>query len=152
MKEILRFARLYFVLLAIVTAGRWCMGFLGVPYDQGHHYFSLVILTVFSCIYYGAFARRWKGFSVARVMLLGVILGVATQLVILLSTLASYAFGVDSYFVAPRALNATAPLSLSEAVANRLNGLVANTFSSVVVAALGWALGGLLPGSGGEGS
>jgi len=152
MKEILRIARLYFVLLAIVTAGRWCTGFLGVPYDQGHHYFSLVILTVFSCIYYGAFSRRWKGFSVARVMLLGVTLGVAAQLAILLSTLASYAFGIDSYFVAPRALNATAPLSLSEAVANRLNGLVANTFSSVVVAALGWALGGLLPGPDGEGS
>lgn len=145
MKETLRIARLYFALLAIVALGRWCTGFLGVPYERGHHYFSLVILTVFSCIYYGAFARRCRGFSVARAMLLGATLGLTAQLVILVSTLASYALGIDSYFNAPGALNASAPVALQDAVINRLNGLVANTFSSVVVAALGWALGGLLP-------
>ena len=41
----LKVAQLYLVLLGIVTLGRWLQGTFGVPYDRGHHVFSIVVLT-----------------------------------------------------------------------------------------------------------
>ena len=53
MAQHLRLARLFWLLLAVFTIGRLLMS--RVPYDRGHHVFSLVTLTIFSAIYYGAF-------------------------------------------------------------------------------------------------
>jgi len=72
MADMLRVARLFLVLLALVTAGRWLMGTFGVPYENGHHVFSIVILTAFSCIYYGAFTRRWLDYRLIQAVMLGV--------------------------------------------------------------------------------
>ncbi len=77
MAETLRVARLFFVLLALVTTGRWLMGTFGVPYEEGHHIFSIVILTVFSCLYYGAFTRRWLDYRLINALMLGVVMGLA---------------------------------------------------------------------------
>src|SRR5262249_45096894 len=46
MREYLRVARLYIIVLAIFTVGRLAVGFRGVPYERGHHLFSLVIMTL----------------------------------------------------------------------------------------------------------
>ena len=75
MAETLRVARLFFVLLVLVTTGRWLMGTFGVPYEKGHHVFSVVILTIFSCLYYGAFTRRWLDYRLIQAGMLGVIFG-----------------------------------------------------------------------------
>ena len=144
MKEHLRLARLYFALLAIFAIGRWSLAPLEVPYARGHHVFSVVILTLLSCIYYPAFARGLRGYGVADSLTLGAILGLSSQLVILVSTMLSYLFGIDSYWNHPAALGVPG-LSVLGALQNRLLGLVANTLACTVVAALGWALGGLLP-------
>ena len=48
MAEMLRMARLYFVLLAITAGGRWLMGAFDVPYEEGHYFFSISILTIIS--------------------------------------------------------------------------------------------------------
>jgi hypothetical protein len=145
MREYLRLARLFLVLLAVVTVGRWMMGVKGVPYDRGHHVFSLVILTVFSSLFYGAFCRRWLGYRLVQAAILGFIFGLAAQIVIVLATAASYMAGIDTYFTHPRALNAEAALSFGAAMARRLGAAVGNPIFSAIVGSIGWALGGLLP-------
>ena len=45
MAENLKLARLYLLLLAIFTVGRWLLGTFGVPYERSHYLFSIVIMT-----------------------------------------------------------------------------------------------------------
>ncbi len=159
MKQHLSLLRLYFVLLAIFTIGRWAMGFGEVEYVKGHHIFSLMILTIFSSLYYGAFTRRHLGYRVTQAMAVAAIIAFSAQLVILVSTLLSFATG-ETYFTHPVAVNvitwdqyllamkqgaALDPVSLGDALPPRLLGLVANTISGSIVGALGWAMGALLP-------
>jgi hypothetical protein len=145
MRESLRLARLYFVVLAIFTVGRWITGVRGVPYEQGRDWFSIVILTAISALYFPAFARRWRGYRLFPAVGLAMMLALVSQIVIASATVLSYALGVDTYFTHPTALQATAPLPFGEAMLVRLRGLVGNTISSGIIGGLGWALGGLLP-------
>jgi hypothetical protein len=141
----LRLARLYVVLLALMTAGRWAQGLCGVPYEQGFYVFSIVIFTAVSCVYYGAFARRWLKYGLLDAVLLAGLLGLLSQAVILLSTLASYALGLHTYFNHPTALNSARELGLGEAMNVRFGGLVGNSVLAGILGALGWAMAGLLP-------
>jgi hypothetical protein len=143
--EYLRLARLYALLLAIFTVGRWLQGFFGVPYERGHHIFSLVILTALSCLYYGAFTRRWKGYGLMDAVVLAILLGLIGQTVILLSTLVSYGLGLQTYFNQPVALNSPVPMPLAQALSVRIGGLVGNSILAGILGALGWTMGGLLP-------
>ena len=145
MSEYLRLARLYFVVLAIFTVGRWIMGLKGVPYEKGHHVFSIVIMTSLSCLYYAAFVRRWRGYKLFPAVGLAFTLGMASQIVILLATALSYGLGMDTYFTYPTALQADAPVSVGPAMVVRLRGLIGNSISCGIIGSLGWALGGLLP-------
>jgi hypothetical protein len=104
-----------------------------------------VILTVFSCLYYGAFTRRWLDYRLIQAVLLGVVMGLAGQILILILTAISYALGVGSYFNHPTALNSPEALSFGQAMGVRLGGLIGNSIGAGITAALGWALGGLLP-------
>ena len=144
-RENLRLARLYLVVLAIFTFGRWVMGVKAVPYEKGHHVFSIVILTALSCFYYAAFARRWRGYKLFPAVGLAMTLGLASQVVIFLATGLSYALGLDTYFTHPTALNVQEALPAGQAMARRAMALVGNTISSGIIGGLGWALGGLLP-------
>ena len=147
MAELLRVARLYFVLLAVVVIGRLLLGVFHVPYARGTQVFSVVILTIFACLFYGAFCRRWHDYRLIQAAGLGVLMGAASQLVILVLTVASYGLGLSTYFVHPTALGATATdvVPFERAVVVRLGGLVGNSIFAGIVAALGWALGALLP-------
>lgn len=145
MAEYFRVARLYMLLLAIFTVGRWIQGVVGTPYERGHQVFSIVILTVLSSLYYGAFCRRWRGYRLPQAAVLGLLLGLMSQVVIFGATVLSYALDIQTYFRYPRALNVEAPISLGAAVVVRLNGLVVNSVFASIIGALGWAMGGLLP-------
>lgn len=145
MAENLRLARLYLLLLAIFTIGRWLMGIYKVPYEKGHHVFSIVILTLMSSIFYGAFCRRWRRFGPMRAAGLAFTLGLMSQVAIFAATVASYAMGLETYFNHPTALNAAAAVPLGTALATRFSGLVANSISASIAGALGWAMGGALP-------
>lgn len=145
MAQTLSLARLYFVLLAIFTVGRWLMGTSGVPYDHGTGVFSLLVLTTNCAFFYGAFCRRWLDFRVLKAIQTAAFMGVVTQAVILLATVLSYALGMQTYFNHPRALNAAEALTLAQALPVRLGGLVGNTILASIAGALGWALGALLP-------
>ena len=157
MAESLKLARPYLVLLAIFAIGRFLLGPLGVPYGKGHHIFSLVTLTAFSCIYYGVFMRRWRGYRLIQAILLGFALGVISQLAVLLLTLLSYALSLETYFNHPVALNLRLlaetdlrpglqeTVEFGKALANRLGGLVGNSIFAGILGAIGWTLGGVLP-------
>jgi hypothetical protein len=145
MAETLKVARLFLVLLVVVATGRWLMGTFAVPYERGHHVFSIVILTTYACLFYGAFARRWLDYRLVQAALLGLLMGLAAQVLILLLTVLSYALGLDTYYNHPTALNAPEALPFVKALGVRIGGLIGNSIAAGIVAALGWALGGLLP-------
>jgi hypothetical protein len=145
MAEYLRLARLYVLLLAIVTIGRWTLGFQNVPYEKATDKLSIIILTLFASIFYGAFGRRWLNFRIGQAMAMAIVLAFLGQTVIFLSTAASYLLGLETYFNNPIALNAPEAVSFARAMGIRLGGLVANTILSAIAGALGWAMGALLP-------
>lgn len=145
MAENLRLARLYLLMLAIVTIGRWVMGAQGVPYEKGTDKLSIVVLTLFASLFYAAFTRRWLGFRILQAVGLTMTLAVMGQLVVLLSTAVSYVAGLDTYFNYPLALNQKEPVAFAQAMGIRLGGLVANTITGGIAGALGWAMGALLP-------
>jgi len=148
MAEYLRLARLYLLLLAIVTIGRWTLGFQHVPYEKATDKLSIVILTLFASIFYGAFGRRWLNFRIGQAVTMAMILAFMSQVVILLSTVASYTLGIDSYFTNPLALDpkvAPAAIPFARALGLRVFGLVVNTLLNGIAGAVGWAMGALLP-------
>jgi len=145
LRENLRLARPFLALLAIFAIGRWTMGVRDVPYVRGHHVFSLLTLTVLGVVFYGAFARRWLGYTAGRAAVLGMTLSFCTQLVIVILTGLSYGLGLDTYFNHPTALNSEVALAAGPAMLRRLGGLVGNTLFAGIAGALGWLLGGVLP-------
>lgn len=145
MKQYLRVARLFMIVLAVFTLGRLAVGARGIPYERGHHIFSLVSMTLIASAIYGGFCRQWRGYGVARAMGLGLTIGLLSQVVILLATVLSYAFHVDTYFVNPEALNSPVSLSFGAALVSRIGGLVVNSVMSGLAAAIGWVMGKTLP-------
>ena len=146
LKDYVRLARPFFVMLGIVTVGRWLQGTVfGVPYERGTHVFSIVTLCLFASLFSALFTRAWLDWRLAKAAGFAMFMAVVAQLVILLSTLASYLLGVPSYFSNPAALNQTVEVGLGQALGIRAGGLVVNALLNGIAGALGWALGGLLP-------
>jgi hypothetical protein len=145
MSDVLKLARLYWVLLALFTVGRWIMSLQHVPYDKGHHVFSIVTLTFMASVFFAAFARAWRGYGVKQAILLGLVLGLSAQVVIFLSTVVSYMAGIESYFNHPRALNVETAQTFAQAMTRRGPALIVGSIIQGIVAVIGWLLGGLLP-------
>jgi hypothetical protein len=152
LKEHARLARPFFVMLGIVTVGRWLMGTVfAVPYATGTSVLSIVTLTLYASLLSAVFLRPWLGWRLPQAAGFAMYMAVVAQLVILLSTAASYLLGIDSYFNHPMALNRQAdPVSFGAAMGFRAGGLVVNTLLNGIAGALGWALGGLVPDRGGR--
>ncbi len=146
MSQYFRLSRFYLILLALFTAGRWYAGSVAhVPYAKVTDKLSIVILSLLSSLFYGAFCRRWQGFRVSQALMMGGVIGVCGQIVIFVSTVASYLLGLDSYFNNPVALNATAAVAFGDAVGRRAVSFVVNTILNAIAGSLGWAMGGVLP-------
>ena len=138
-----RLARLYLVLLAIFTVGRFLM--FNQPYEKGHQVFSIVTLTLLGSAFYGGFTRRYLGFTLGRAALTAIGLGLASQLTIMTATALSYALGMHTYFNHPTALNQPAAVGFAQAMGIRVGGLVVNCILASIAGSIGWALGALLP-------
>ena len=155
MAENLKLARLYLLLLALFTVGRWLSGTFHVPYEKGTHVFSVVTLTGYAAVFYCAFCRRWRGFRLWRAVGLALTLGLISQAVIFAATLLSYGLGLHTYFNHPTALlgpkAGLTEVPFGRAVVSRVGGLIANPILTGIAGALGWMLGGLLPEYGGAG-
>jgi hypothetical protein len=150
MQDYLRLARPFLVMLALVTAGRWLQGTVfAVEYEKGTGVFSIVTLTVMASLFSTAYLRRWRAWRIWRAVGFAMFLTLVAQAVVMLSTAASYLFGVQSYFNYATALNQPlghgSPVAFGTAMAIRASGLVANTLLGGIAGALGWALGALLP-------
>ncbi len=145
MSDIIRLGRPFFVLLALALAGRWIMGASGVPYEKGHHVFSITAVTVMSAIFYALFCRRWRGYRALDAMAMGAAFGLAAQMAIFVSTAVSYSLGLQTYFNHPAALNAASAVPFEQALVSRAQGLLIGPVVDAVVALVGWVLGGLLP-------
>jgi hypothetical protein len=147
MAQMLRLARLYFVLLCVFAVGRFLQGLGGVAYERGHQVFSIVILTFMASFFYGAFGRRWRGFRLPQAMLLAALMALVAQAVIFGLTFLSYGLGLQTYFNHPRALGQEGLVSvpLASAITVRVSGMVGNPILASLVGAMGWALGALLP-------
>ena len=146
MADYLKLSRLYLLLLAIVTAGRWYIGSVAhVPYEKGTDKLSIVTLTLFASIFYGAFCRRWRGFGLTRALALGALLGFMGQIVVFASTVLASVLGIESYFTNPNALQAKEALPLGAIVVVRAGGMLANTISNAIAGMIGWLMGGVLP-------
>ena len=104
-KGYLRFLRLAFFLISLITVGRLVLSGVGVPYEKGTGIFSIVITMYYVSFLYGAFARRLKGYRPLQAMTLGAIIGFGAEMIILLLTVASFGFNTESYFNHPTALN-----------------------------------------------
>lgn len=145
MGENLRVVRFYLVLLAIFTVGRWSLGFAGAEYDKTHQVFSIVILTFISSAYYGYLSRNFVGGGIKRAIMLGVLLGVCSQIVIFLSTAISYILGIDSFFTNPRALNVEQAIPFGQAMGLRAITFVVNTVLNAIAGAIGYGIGAVGP-------
>ena len=143
--DYLRVGRLYFALLAIFTLARLVQGATGVPYDKAHHVFSIVTLTFMAAAFFGAFCRRWRGYTGLQAMGLGLLFGAGAPVVIFTATVLSYAAGAETFFNHPRALNVAEAIPLADALVVRARGLVIGPMFSASAAGIGWALGSLLP-------
>ena len=89
LNEYARLARPFFVMLAIVTVGRWLMGTaFGVPYEKGTSVLSIVTLTLFASLFSAAFLRPWLGWRLPQAAGFAMYMALVSQLVILLSTAA----------------------------------------------------------------
>ena len=145
MAENLRLARLFLLMLAIVTIGRFTLGAQHIPYAKGTDKLSIVTITILSSIFYGAFCRRWRGLKILHAVMLGGTLGFSAQIVIFVSTVLSYLLGLETYYNNPVAVvgdtNAVAAVSLGSALAFRAFGLVLNTLLNGIAGALGGAVG-----------
>lgn len=145
MSENLKLMRFYFWILALFTVGRWGLGFGGVEYAKAHQVFSLVTLALIASAHHAAFGRAFAGFSWKRAAGIGAMIGLATQVVIFVSTALSYLLGLETFFNNPTALNQTAAVPFGAAMLARLGGLVVNTILNTIAALIGYAMGGALP-------
>jgi hypothetical protein len=145
MQRNLRLARPFFLMLAIVVTGRWMQSLFGVPYERGHHVFSIFILTIYSAVFYGVFTRRWKGYRLLEAVMLGALMGLTAQVLILLSTVVSYSLDLRTFFNHPTALNQPVAVPFATALGIRAGGLVGGSITAGIAGAVGWAIGGLLP-------
>jgi hypothetical protein len=152
MKEKLQFARLPIVLFVIFFVGRLIIGAaMGVnknSYDIANRLFSMVILESHVGLFWGAVGRRYRGYGVGGSIAAVVLAVLVCQLLIIAGTVFSYLAGANTFFNFGEALNQPGvTLSFGAAMAARIGGLIANCLVGAVTAAIGWALGSLIPAS-----
>lgn len=145
MRAMLQFLRLPFLLTLIFFIGRLVMGATGASYAAANSVFSMVILESHLAFLWGALARRY-GYGIVGALEAGLLVGLFAQVLIFGGTIVSDLTGIATYFNNPLAIaGSPEPIGFGDAVVARAVGLVGNCAFSAVLAALGWALGVLIP-------
>ena len=149
MKEKLQFVRLPILLFVIFFIGRLVLGAaMGISkesYDISNRLFSMVILEVHVGLLWAAVGRRYRGYGIGDAITAVVLAVLVSQILIFAGTAFSYIAGVNTFFNYPEALNQQAAIGFGAAMGARTITLIANCIFGAVSAAIGWALGGLLP-------
>ena len=118
MKEKIEFVRLPALLLLIFFLGKLIMSQLGTPYEVGLQFFSMVTLQVHLCLVWPAVARRYKGCGIWGAVQVGILIALASQILIFFGTGLSYLIG-DTHFNYPAALNQEGPVGFVAAMQRR---------------------------------
>jgi len=145
--RVLRFVRLPLVLLVIWTIARFSVGLAGTPYaPRGNAMFSIVGLTIICALIYGAMSNRVGNFTWVGTILIGVVIGLFSQILIFTATLISYAADLDTYFRHWDALNIPegTTMPMGKALATRAGGLIAGPIMGTIMALIGRAVFGKL--------
>ena len=146
--RVLRFVRLPLVLLVIWTVLRFLNGpVFGTPYaPRGNAMFSVLGLTIICALIYGAMSRRVGGFSWVGTILIGLVLGLFSQILIFTATLISYLASVNTYFTHWDALNIPegTTVTMAQAMTTRAGGLLVGPILIIVAALIGRAVFGAL--------
>ena len=141
LQRVLRFVRLPLVLLVIWTVLRFINGpVFGTPYaPRGNAMFSVLGLTIVCALIYGAMSKRIGNFSWVGTILIGVVLGLFSQILIFLATLLSYVLNLNTYFIHWDALNIPegTTATMAQALTTRAGGLLAGPIMGLVLACVG---------------
>ena len=148
--KVLRLIALPLVLLLIWTIARFSLGAAGVPYAaRWNAVTSVFMLTLITCVYYGALSKNLAGFGWGGTVLTGFMLGFAAQILIFTATLLSYLMGVDgtSYFTNWDSLNVDegTVVPMATAMTSRAIGLVAGPVLPIICTVIGRLLAPLVP-------
>ena len=141
--RVLRFVRLPLVLIAIWTIARFILGPANVPYTpRGNAMFSVVGATIICALIYGALSARVGNFSWLGTALIGLVLGLWSQILIFTATLVSYLADLNTYFRHWDALNVpegtTAPMG--QALTARAGGVLVGPIMIIIVTLIGRAV------------
>jgi hypothetical protein len=146
--RVLRFVRLPLVLIVIWTVLRFLNGpVFGTPYaPRGNAMFSVLGLTIICALIYGAMSKRVGNFSWVGTILIGVSLGLFSQILIFFATLISYLANINTYFTHWDALNVPegTVVPMATALATRAGGFIAGPILGTIVALIGRAVFGAL--------
>lgn len=145
--RVLRFVRLPLVLLVIWTIARFSVGLAGTPYaPRGNAMFSIVGLTIICALIYGAMSNRVGNFSWLGTVLIGLVLGLWSQILIFTATLISYLANLNTYFTHWDALNIPegTTATMTQAMTARAGGLLFGPIMLIVVTLIGRAVFGAL--------
>lgn len=148
--QVIKLLRLPMLLLVIFTIGRFYLGFREVPYaPRGNSIFSIVVLNIISCIYFGALSGKVMRMPWQATLLIGIILALFSQVLIFSATIISYEAQIKtSYFLHWDALNIPPDkvLTLGEIIGIRLRGLLIGApIVGIIMSFIGRGLGFLLP-------
>lgn len=147
-QRVLRFVRLPLLLIVIWTVLRFLNGpVFGTPYaPRGNAMFSILGLTIVCGLIYGALSNRVGNFSWVGTILIGVVLGLFSQILIFLATLISYVAEIDTYFRHWDALNIPegTTATMAQALKTRAGGFIAGPILGTITALIGRAVFGKL--------
>ena len=139
--QVLRFVRLPLVLILIYAVLRFLNGpVFGTPYaPRGNAMFSVVGLTFVSCVIWGALSRKVGGFRWLGTALVGLILGLWSQILIFAATAISYAANLNTYYIHWDALNVAegTTVTMAKALTTRASGLIFGPLFSILFACIG---------------
>jgi hypothetical protein len=137
------------VLILLVAIIRLSLGPMGVQYGlRSNAASSVLMLNIISCVYFGALARKVGKFSFLQIILMGITLGLFTQIIIFSFTFISYVADIkDSYFANWDALNVKQGtiVPMATALKTRMGGLVVGPIFSTILALIGSLLSFLAP-------
>ena len=143
LSRVLRFVRLPLVLIAVWTIARFVVGLAGTPYaPRGNAMFSVVGATIICALIYGAMSNRIGNFSWVGTILVGLVLGLWSQILIFTATLISYLADLNTYFRHWDALNVPegTVVPMAQAMTARAGGLAVGPIMIIVIALIGRAV------------
>src|SRR5688572_19520959 len=91
--ETILFIRLPALLILIFFLGKLVMSLSGTPYEIGVRVFAMVPLQLHLALVWGAFGRRHLETGIFGSILIGILIGAATQILIVAGTAISYPLG-----------------------------------------------------------